>query len=89
MEAFFASFHEFLPLYVSGTVIGTVYESEDVAHVLVRVTVFTAGSDLPGLTQVEVVTARRTPNGWRIRLKGDISVTELLSRFMAAFGEVE
>lgn len=89
MEVFFASFHEFLPLYVSGTVIGTVYESEDVAHVLVRVTGFTAGSDLPGLTQVEVVTARRTPNGWRIRLKGDISVTELLSRFMAAFGEVE
>lgn len=56
----------------SSTVIGSVVENADTTHVLCRVRMSMAGQSV---TELDVITARRTADGWTAALSGSLSTT--------------
>lgn len=56
----------------SSTVIGSVVENADTTHVLCRVRMSAAGVSV---TELDVITAKRTGDGWTAALSGSLSTT--------------
>lgn len=56
----------------SSTVLGSVVENADTTHVLCRVRMSMAGQSV---TELDVITARRTADGWTADLSGSLSTT--------------
>lgn len=69
---------------VSNDIIGEVAEGADVRHVVTRSRVAAQGIEM---TKMDVVSLRRTPQGWRVQLKGDMTgMAELMKRRLQGDG---
>ena len=61
-----------------------VAEGADVRHVVTRSKVAAQGIEM---TKMDVVSLRRTPQGWRVQLKGDMTgMAELMKRRLQGDG---
>lgn len=70
----------------SNEIIGSVAEGDDLRHVVTR---STASAQGVRITNMEVISLRKTPQGWRVLLKGDMTgmVETLKSRLGAVSGQ--